>query len=145
MIRLTDDIWIGDSADEQVADVESSSILAILNVAQDMHSTRGWRDGVESAHAGLIDGPGNTLSAYYAAVLMLHSLVERRRVLVCCHSGGRALAVTAMYMNLTADRDWDELISVLRERVDPELPEVNPAHRGAFDEMNWGLLRGMIK
>jgi hypothetical protein len=140
MIRLTDNLWIGDSADEERADLAAAKIGVVLNVAQDLHGTRGWLYGIEYAQVGLIDGPGNPLAAYHAAVLALAVLLKRGRVLLCCHTGGRALAVAIMYLHLTSGRGWDSWLASLRERVDSDLPELHEAHRAAFDRMNWQLL-----
>lgn len=138
--RLTDDrrtvegvklggIWIGDSTAETKAHVS-----AILNVAQDLAPTRGWAK-VEVMHVGLIDGPGNEIAAYCSAVLALHALLKKHNVLVCCHSGGRALAVVLMHLCLTSGRSWENWLIALQERIDGALPEVNSAHRDAFDKV----------
>ena len=158
MIRLTGDqrdvggvalgaIWIGDSADEQVADLVSANVGAILNVAQDMLSTRGWWHGVEAMHVGLVDGPGNEQSAYCAAVLALHALLKRHNTLVCCHTGGRSLAVAIMFLNLgIADtwREWGDWLDILQERVDADLPAVNEVHAQVFDAMLWSPLAAIL-
>ena len=136
MTQITEKIWIGNSMDEFLADVD-----AILNVAQDLQCTRGWRGGVEYMQTGLIDGPGNLLSAYYAAVLALSSLVSRhKRVLVCCHTGSRAIAVVMMHANVDSRRGWEACLEVISERVDERLPTPNPVHRTAFERLNWTLL-----
>lgn len=127
--------------DEIGADLAGGDVEAVLNVAQDLHSTRGWFCGVEAAHVGLIDGPGNEPAAYYAAVLALHMLLKRHNVLVCCHSGGRALAVAVMYMQaMWVRRGWDEWVTVLTERIGTDLPLVNEVHRRAFEDLRWELL-----
>jgi hypothetical protein len=134
VIRLTDTIWIGDSADSILR------VNAVLNVAQDLRGAVGWPD-VEYMQVGLIDGPGNPLTTYYAAVLALSTLVKRhRRTLVCCHTGGRSLAVAMMYLNTTAGHDWEGLLGLLRERVDVGLPVPHGAHKVAFGMIDWKLL-----
>src|SRR4051812_26384297 len=100
MIPLTRGIWIGDGADEAYGDLCSAGVKAILNVAQDLPSTRGWRQGIEYMHVGLIDGPGNPTTAYYAAVLALATLLKRSHTVVCCHSGSRSMAVVLMYLSV---------------------------------------------
>ena len=156
MIRLTDDkrkvggvalgaIWIGSSGDERGSGMEY--VGAILNVAQDMVSTRGWNDNIEAMHVGLIDGPGNEQSAYCAAVLALHALLKRHNVLVCDHIGGRALAVAVMYLNVgiaSAGRGWGDWLDILQERVDADLPAVNEVHAQAFGRMYWPALTGIL-
>jgi len=144
MIRLTDTLWIGDSTDEQTANLGIAGIGAILNVAQDLQATRGWKNGVEYMQVGLIDGPGNPLTAYYAAVLALTSILNNGSVLVCCHTGGRALAVAMMYLNATVDRSWNDWLRLLSERTDVELESPNDAHKEAFECVNWRWLVRMV-
>lgn len=140
MIRLTENLLIGDSADESHAILSGKD--AILNVAQDLQCTRGWTDGIEYMQVGLIDGPGNPMSAYYSAVFALHTLLSRARgsVLVCCHTGGRAMAVIMMYLQSTAKRSWDDWLNLLHERVEWELPTPHNAHKEAFDKMDLNSL-----
>lgn len=152
MIRLTDDrlrvggivlgaIWIGNSAaGHDKGNIVASSIGAILNVAQDLTGTLCWDDGIESMHVGLIDGPGNELTAYYAAVLALHALLKKHNVLMCCHTGSRSMAVALMYSAITSKLGWDQQLQMLRERVDIDLPTPNDAHREAFSLLSWKLL-----
>lgn len=144
MIKLTNSLWIGDATDEHFADLATPGIEFILNVAHDLVPTRGWDHGVEYAHVGIVDGPGNPKSTYYAAVLALASMLERGSVLVCCHSAGRSMAVCLMLMNVSARRKWDELVELLVERLDRELPDSNEAHKAAYDEMDWDLLAKII-
>jgi len=145
VIQITENIWIGDSHDEEHADLSASGICAVLNVAQDMQPTRGWDSGVDYMQVGLVDGPGNPQSAYYSAILALSALVERRRrVLVACHTGERSMAVAVMYLNTISGRPWDDWFRLLEERID-ELPVPNRyAHREAFERINWPLLVKII-
>ena len=144
MIRLNEHIWIGDSADERYTDIDTECIGAILNVAQDLQA-RGHRRGVEYMQVGIIDGPGNPPAAYHAAVLALVTLLKRHeQVLVCCHTGGRSLAVAILHMGMTTGHDWDGLLGILRERVDAVLPVPHAAHRAAFSKMNWRLLNSVM-
>lgn len=142
MIQLTDDIWIGSAGDEERADLNSVGISAVLNVAQDLQGTRGWRDGIEYMQVGLIDGPGNPLSTYHAAVLALVALLTRCRTLVCCHhgAGGRSLAVVLMYLHLVGKRGWDNQLEILRGRTGLDLVEPANVHREAFNKLQWRLL-----
>jgi len=134
VIRLTETIWIGDSSDS------SLRFDAVLNVAQDLRGACGWPD-VEYMQVGLIDGPGNPPSAYCAAVLALEALLSRHtRVLVCCHTRARSLAVVMMYLNIGSEYGWDGLLELLRERVDVDLPVPHEAHRKMFDQIDWQLL-----
>jgi hypothetical protein len=146
MIRLNESLWIGDSSDEKAALLHTmaGNIYAVLNVAHDLVGTWNWGDEVEYMQVGLIDGPGNPLSAYCAAVLALHSLLKRGKVLVCCHTRSRAMAVALMYLHLTGGRGWDGRLELIREYVDIELPVPNAAHRAAFDKINWKALGSLL-
>lgn len=146
MIQLTESIWIGNSIDEKTADLVNVKVSAVLNVAQDLHGERGWSDGIEYAQVGLIDGPGNPLSAYYAAVLTLATLSKRKRVMVCCHTGGRSIAVVLMYLRLMNGEgvSWENQLEILHERVDIELPVPHNAHKEAFNRMKWRSLANLV-
>lgn len=142
MIQVAEKIWIGNSA-TRWRDYRNLRIKGVLNVAQDLRGIVGWPD-VEYMQVGLIDGPGNLISTYCAAVLSLAALVRHHRTLVFCHTGSRSMAVAAMYLNESAGRNWDDLMMLLGERVDEELPKPHPAHHEAFDRMNWSLLRTLM-
>ena len=93
----------------------------------------------------MIDGPGNSLAAYFAAVLTLHTLVKRHgRVAVCCHSGSRSLAVCLMYLHTVSERGWDNWLAMLSEKIDEDLPGINVEHKNAFNKINWRLLSSMM-
>lgn len=139
MIQLTDTLFVGSSRDEKHADLAATGITNTLNVAQDLEGTRGWSRGVESMQVGLIDGPGNTMAAYHAAVLALAALQKRGKTLIYCHTGGRSLAVAMMYINLTGRIGWDTLLDLFRER-EIDLPALHEAHAIAFSKINFGLL-----
>jgi len=142
---VTSDLWVGDSNDERYADLATARVLGVLNVAHDMQCSRGWEYGLEYMQVGLVDGPGNSLVTYRAAILALVSMLERHTVLVCCHTGGRAMAVALMYARLTSDWGWDEPLQFLRERVDEKIPAPHEAHRTAFDAIDWPNLRKMVE
>ena len=155
MIKVADDqrkvggvalggIWIGSAPEEQLGIRREYDIGAILNVAQDLSSTRGWEHGIEAMHVGLIDGPGNELCAYYAAILALHALLKRHNTMICCHGGWRSLAVVMMYMSVTTGHTWDELLSMLRERTDYDLAEPSAVHRDVFNKLDRYLLKKLI-
>lgn len=140
MIKLTNEVYIGIAADG-----EYGGLPAVLNVACDLKPVK-WRFGNEYAQVGLVDGPGNPTSSYCAVVLVASSLVFRYgTVLIVGHDLGRALAVAAMYLKLSHDLDWDQMMGRLRERVEMDLPEPHQAHRAAYDRMPWDWLRGMLK
>lgn len=148
MIKIADTLWIGESADGRAQELVPRRIGACLNVAQDLWGMCGWMHGIEYMQVGLIDGPGNTLDAYYAAVLALSSLLKRRKTLVYCHTGGRSLAVVIMYLGARAGHGWpgdwsatwEGWLELLSRQAGVKLPVVNDVHRQAFDEMNWRLL-----
>lgn len=129
MIQVTDNIWIGGSVDE----FNCEHMTAILNVAIDLRRTN---PKTPYAQCPLIDGPGNNLNAYRAAVFQLMSFLEDgRRVLVCCHDGGRSLAVVLIFLHQATDTSHSELLKILQERTDVDLPKVHEAHRQAFKEL----------
>lgn len=142
MIRVTETMWVGNAADGA-----ASKVRGVLNVAHDLTPERWHLDRVEYAQVGLVDGPGNPLCAYVAAVLALHVLLKRReRVLVCGHDHGRPLAVALMYLEATggAYLGWEGRLQQLCERLDWDVPEPHAAHREAFDAMPWGKLDGLL-
>lgn len=155
MIRLTEDrrkvggislgaIYIGDSEDEANKHFCPDDVGGILCVAQDMTLTHKWQHGVETMHVGLVDGPGNEQCAYVAAVLALHALLRRHNVLVCCHTGTRALTVAVMYMSVYSKIGWFRTIEMLQERVDESLPLPRAEHMDAFDRMDWSSLKVLM-
>lgn len=149
MIQVDDGLWVGGStAPKNVGAVKAG---AVLNVAQDLIPP--ILLPVEYAQVGLVDGPGNEVSGYCAAVLCLKSLVDRHDcVVVYDHDGGRAFAVALMYLNLKDGQQrpnplawsywptWREKLAVVSERTAGVLPAVNMAHIEAFDKVPWGLL-----
>lgn len=152
MIKLSDKVWIGNSLDGAGYDFEFDKIKAILNVAQDLQGLVGWPDGFEYAQVGLIDGPGNEMTAYCAAILCLKTLLQRHdSVLVYDHDGGRAMVVALMYLNLTGGQlrpdpmawshwpTWSERVVLSCPRC-AGLPMVHSAHVTAFNKMPWGLI-----
>lgn len=143
MIRLSDRLWIGNSG-VTPREVRAQRITSLLNVAQDLRGEMGWPD-IEYTQVGLIDGPGNPLSAYYAAALSLWTILKKRRTLVFCHTGSRSLAVAIMCMNITAGHSWDGIMSLLSESVDVELPTPHEEHRTAFEKMDWDILRELCR
>lgn len=141
MIMLADNLYIGGATD--TIEVDQRRIGAILNVAQDLRSGIGWPD-FEYMQVGLIDGPGNSVCAYSAAVLALNTLTSKYGTLVFCHEGGRSTAVSIMYMEFLFNRGWDRWVEMLSERAGIDLPVPHKAHRAAFDKMNWKSLRKVV-
>lgn len=142
MIKLADRVWIGQH--NSFLNAGAVGVGALLNVAQDLCGLCGW-PVFEYAQVGLIDGPGNPPSAYVAAVLTLAALVERRTVLVYCHGGSRSVAVVAAYTCMQSGRDWGDVMELLRERADVDLPLVNPAHHEAIRGINWYSIKAIME
>lgn len=146
MIHMIDNIWIGDSS--ALRNVPPLQITTVLNVASDLYNENNMAD-VEYMQVGLIDGPGNSMSLYYSAILALAAIVKKNvKVLVCCHSCTRSLAVVIMYLNSVGesfDNNWDSVFQMLQERVDIDLPVPNEVHKEAFNKINWDLLKKLVR
>lgn len=157
MIQLTDSLWIGDSDDGYVF-ASSEVVGGVLNVAEDLRGECGWPD-VEYAQVGLVDGPGNEITSYCAAILTLAALLRRHQVVVVYdHDGGRALAVCMMYLNLvggkyrphtTAWSHWltwkERLAHVMTDvRANEVLPQVHTAHKEVFTKIPYGVLEVLL-
>ncbi len=164
MIQLTEDlrkdkrialgaIWVGNSGDERRTNMKELGIGAILNVAQDLVHEHNWMDELEVMHIGIIDGPGNEPVLYCAAVLGLRALLRRHNVLVCCHDGGRSVAVIIMYFAACHisgwpgdwQAGWNEWLGNLQKRATQQLPIPHLAHKAAFDKMKRSILTNLIK
>ena len=153
MIQITDRIWIGNSKDEQLLQFDNHPNIAILNVAQDLQGTKGWKNKIEYMQVGLIDGPGNEPVGYYTAVLALATLLKRSKVIVCCHSGSRSLAVVIMYRDVVAGHGWpgdwrptwDGWYVRLCAETGVTLPVPHPAHRDAYDKLDWKLVSAILR
>ncbi len=163
LIKMMDKIWIGDFEAEKDA-ARNKTFDAVLVVAHDMDPIGTWHEvnrysaqwlyesglgnmnhlgGVKYTHVGLIDGPGNKLAMYHAAVLALAALAARGKTLVCCHDGGRSLSVAIMYLYLMGEGpSWDEAVERLTDGC--KLEWVHRAHRKAFFMMDWGMLTRVL-
>jgi len=163
VIQVSDELLIGNSDDESNPHLALLGIRGILNTATDLYSRHRWdRTRIEYAHVGLIDGPGNEIADYCAALLCLKMLVRHRIVekdgkkqgivLVCDHEGSRALVVALMYLNFTGGQwrpdtnswshwpTWEERLAEVRKFTDTDLPEPHEAHVKAFNKIPWGVL-----
>ncbi len=146
MLKLIDNLWIGNAVDEGKAKFMPVGVTALLNVAQDLRAGHGWDDGVEYMQVGLIDGPGNLLVSYYAAILAVNSLIQNHQLMIYSHGESRSLAVALMYLSAISRHGWDELLVMLQERVEETLPEVHEAHKTAFNKLDWrSLVKIMVK
>lgn len=153
MLHVEEGLWVGGATD--IGNALAVGVKAILNVAQDLSQplAPSWPK-VEYAHIGLIDGPGNEIGDYCAAMLFLKALCRRcKKVLVYDHANRRALVVALMYLNLKEGQwrsdhsawshwpTWAERTRVVRNRVMVDLPEINEAHIETFDrKIPWGVL-----
>ena len=153
MFIISDQVRIGNSDDGYLR--EDRDISAVLNVAQDLGGTLCWPD-VEYAQVGLVDGPGNEVAAYAAAVMTLVALTRRHDLaLVYDHSGSRALAIGVMYLSLIEGkiteridymrrREWDEIVSGIQKRSEKPLPQVHSAHVKVFNKIPFGILEALL-
>lgn len=137
LTKLSSNLWLGNSWDAEHGNLTQHKIDALLCVAHDLEAKRGWSDGLHYAQCGLVDGPGNSLAAYHAAVLQLVAFwTDKRTVLVYDHTAGsRAVTVAIMGMHAKNRMGWDHWIAEIKPT---ELP--HEAHRQAFDRINWRLL-----
>lgn len=136
--KITDRIWIGNSWDAANPPCECN---AILNCAFDLFSMVGWNRHIHLSQCGLIDGPGNPVSAYRSAVLQLDALCEHgKTVLVHCHKGhSRSVAVVMGFLNMKDNRGWDywrDYVRLKRREIPDNTP--HPAMRELF-EAAWKL------
>lgn len=154
MIEITPHLWIGSSGDAEHANLSEVGITALLNVAHDLEGKRGHSDGLLYAQCGLMDGPGNVIAVYHAAVLMLSVLRnktsrdEGRKVLVYDHNGSsNAVAAVIMYLHVTRRMGWEYWLKIIAEKfaIPVEDARVNSAHRDAFNRINWRLLSSVIE
>lgn len=156
---MTDTLWLGDSCDVNHG-VGLHGLKAVLNVADDLAISRTIPD-VAYAQIGLVDGPGNPLAAYHAAVLALYTLLRIGPTMVVDHGGTTSAAVVAiMYQHLTRRMGWDHWLKVISDRYKAGFDrsiidhttgavrtfvvqsdvEINAAHLSAFNRINWRLL-----
>ncbi len=146
MTNVFPNIWLGNSRDMHEADLRKHKVDAILNTAHDLECNRGWPDGVLYVKCGLVDGPGNTMAAYHAAVLMLCSIVTGgRKVLVSDHdAGSRACAVIIMAMHAMRRMGWEHWAKIIAEKTGREVA-VHLEHRKAFNRINWRLMSSVFE
>jgi protein-tyrosine phosphatase len=129
--RITDKLFIGDSGDAKNLDhLQEVPINGVLNVAFDLDVKEDYYHRGISAHkVGLIDGPGNKIGDYYAAVLKLDSLLKtKNQVMIHCHAGvSRSPFVTAVWMVASGlAGDFDDAVGKIADKR----PCVSPS--GAF-------------
>jgi hypothetical protein len=122
-----------------------AGIGGVLNCANDLWRGKFDTDSdvpIEYAHVGLVDGPGNGMADYHAALLKTCALMRRcDQVSIHDHDGSsRAAAVAIMALHAAHRRGWGHWLGIIREKVgDPEF-EPHPVHRLAFNRINWRLV-----
>ena len=95
--KITEQVSIGDSKDARR--VTNRDFDAVLNVAIDFD----WQDNFKWRHkVGLLDGAGNDPMTFFAATLLLESLVRSgKKVLVHCGAGmSRSVMVVAAWLTM---------------------------------------------
>lgn len=130
MVEVFHGIWIGNKTEtEKFCDLEKkrqnvfppSSLQGILNVADDApepsHSRR-----ILYIHAGLTDGPGNSIHEYYNAIVSLDFLRKSySSILVHCHEGrSRSCFVVACYLANYLGKSYLEVKKEMKEKY-PQL------------------------
>lgn len=155
---MTDNLWAGDNYDAEHETKNLKWLKCMLNVSSDMHIKR-IVDGITYAQCGLIDGPGNLLAAYHAAVLMLHNLLSKGPTMVVDPEGTtRPVVIAIMYLHLTQRMGWDHWLGIIREKYKKGFTRtviedgiekniqissacaLSDAHKSAFNRTNWRLL-----
>lgn len=161
MIEVDTDLWIGDHEDAKAKDL--GSIKSVLCVCSDMRVIL-HGDCVTFAQCGLVNGPGNSMAAYHATLLMLYSLVRSGPTLVVGHNGSMPAVVAIMYQHLVCRRGWDywldHITQAYRNQSDRVLMtcvgkvlvnfeswvlDVHEVHRAAFNRINWRLLTSVTE
>lgn len=150
-------LWVGNSEDGMFADLAINDITGVLNVAVDLQDSGGPARDIECMKVGLVDGPGNEVVTYCAAILAVSSLFRRHEaVLVYDHDGGRATAVSMMYLNLVRGKhrpdpvgwswwmSWDERLAAIDAEVLTRLPKPHEAHVRAFGKVPFGILETIL-
>ena len=158
MTRIDEKVWVGDSDDGHLKD--NPEFSAVLNVAHDLEGVLSWPE-VEYMQVGLVDGPGNEVITYCAAIVALVALTQKHdKILMYDHNGGRALAVALMYLTVLEGkivkrvgnptlfphrrRGWEEHIFDLRTKHTGKLPDSNAAHVAAFYKIPYDILEVLL-
>lgn len=128
MNQVAEGIWIGSSRSVHLPTLQAAGVTAILNVAADLQDHLGWGQGFYLSHAGLWDGPGNSLAAYYSAVYQLmHLRSIGHKVLVHCHEGrSRSPFVTLCYLRAMSRRPRDLILAEMK--LHRPVIDINPVH-----------------
>ena len=54
------------------------------------------------------------------------------------------MAVVLMLNSVVSGNSWDEVLKLLNERVDQDLPSIHEAHREVFENTSWSPLRAIL-
>jgi protein-tyrosine phosphatase len=122
-------IFLGNGAEGQnIPLLKNAKITGVLNVALEINEDPYlFRNGIYAAHCGLVDGPGNSLAAYVAAIAKLCDMAAMVRwpndnILVHCAEGvSRSPSVVLGYLLVTdvvaSFDDGLELIGNIRPKI----------------------------
>ena len=155
LCKINKQIYIGDVNAESYSNVDMG-ITGFLNTSIDLPCTLISNHEIEVIHNGLIDGPGNPMSAYCSAILSVKTLLIRhKKIMVYGHGTSRALAVVIMYLMLARGRNsdhptffnyWETWDRVLRAIItdNPELTPPNEYHKLFADKLPLGALEQII-
>lgn len=156
MIRVADNLWVGGStAPKNAPAVGAAAVLCVANDMRDNNDVF----AIEYDQVGLVDGPGNEVTDYCAAMFCLKAMLRRHEAaLVYDHDGRRAMVVAAMYLNLVGGQvrpdpmswshwpTWIERITIIstycrdNEVVRLIASKIDQAHVDIFNKMPWGLI-----
>jgi len=149
MVEIFPGIWVG-KALEAVSFVEGEMkagdsplfkppIKAVLNVADDCFEIQKHSRRLTYIHAGLTDGPGNTLEEYLMAILSLDFLVTyRTHVLVHCWEGAsRSCFIAGTYLSYKLSRSFNEVEEMMKRKYDRV--NINKAHKEWLHRIQKGL------
>lgn len=153
MTQITDQLWLGTASDLDPSDHNRYPVLitgceAVLNCAHDLMCIEfDVLIMVEYAHVGLVDGPGNSMVDYHAAMLKLCSMLLRGKI-TSVHDHditSRSVAVVIMALHALHRRGWDHWLSVIREKCDLPLLTPHEQHFRAFNKINWRLVSTVLE
>lgn len=138
-------LWIGNSTDARTliarekiggeSPLFKPPIKGILNVADDLCDLDNHSRRLVYVHAGLTDGPGNTLEEYLGAIMALQYLIKyRTHVLVHCHEGAsRSCFIACAFLSYTLSKPFEE-IKAMVEMAHPNL-KINQAHMDMYPKI----------
>lgn len=132
MDYIDSNIFLGNASDAMNIDgLRKENIKTVFNVAIDLHHQPPIQQrDISFLKIGLIDGPGNSLSTFAAAVSALSSVQKlQQNILIHCHEGvSRSPTVLAAFLASQAPKikPWNKLIEDALESIAEKRPRVNP-------------------